>query len=50
MVDRRNTELQRMQEDVKVLNNQLTAAINAKCEAIVKYEGVQSQQVALDYK
>lgn len=50
MVDRRNTELQRMQEDVKMLNSQLTAAINAKCEAIAKYEGVQSQQFALDYK
>jgi hypothetical protein len=50
MVDRRNTELQRMQVDVKMLNTQLEAAINAKCEAIAKYEGVQSQQVELDYK
>lgn len=50
MVDRRNTELQRMQEDVKMLNTQLKDAINTKCEAIAKYEGVQSQQVTLDYK
>jgi nucleoprotein TPR len=50
MVDRRNTELQRMQEDVKMLNSQLKAAIDAKCEAIAKYEGVQSRQLALDYK
>jgi hypothetical protein len=39
-----------MQEDVKMLNTQLKTAIDAKCEAIAKYEGVQSQQVTLDYK
>jgi hypothetical protein len=50
MVDKRNTELERMQEDVRMLNSQLIAATNAKCEAIVKYERVRSQQVALDYK
>jgi nucleoprotein TPR len=50
MVDRRNTELRRMQDDVTMLNSQLKAAIDAKCEAIAKYEGVQSLQVSLEYK
>jgi nucleoprotein TPR len=50
MVDRRNTELQRMQDDVKILNTQLKAAIDAKCEAIAKYEAVQSLEVSLEYK
>ena len=50
MVNRRNTELQRLQDDMKALNFQLRAAIDTKCEAIAKYEGVQSQQVSLDFK
>jgi nucleoprotein TPR len=50
MVDRRNTELQRMQEDIRTLNTQLKAAIDAKCEAIAKYESVHSLQVSLEYK
>lgn len=50
MVDRRNTELQHMQDDVRMLNSQLKAAIDAKCEAIAKYEGVQSLEVSLEYK
>jgi nucleoprotein TPR len=50
MADRRNTELQHMQDDVKMLNSQLKAAIDAKCGAIAKYEGVQSLQVSLEYK
>jgi hypothetical protein len=39
-----------MQDDVRMLNNQLKAAIDAKCEAIAKYEGVQSLEVSLEYK
>ncbi|XP_023716827.1 nucleoprotein TPR isoform X2 [Cryptotermes secundus] len=50
MVDRRNTELQHMQDDVRMLNSQLKSAIDAKCEAIAKYEGVQSLEVSLEYK
>jgi hypothetical protein len=50
MVDRRNTELQHMHDDVKMLNSQLKAATDAKCGAIAKYEGVQSLQVSLEYK
>ena len=50
MLDRRNTELQRMQDDIKTLNIQLHAAVDAKCEAIARFEGVQSQQVSLDFR
>ncbi|KAJ9578533.1 hypothetical protein L9F63_005262 [Diploptera punctata] len=50
MVDRRNTELRRLQDDLRALNSQLRAAVDAKCEAIAKFEGIQSQQVTLDFK
>lgn len=50
MVERRNNELQRMQEDITSLTNQLQAAIQAKCEALAQADEVESMKLALDYK
>lgn len=50
MVERRNNELQRMQEDITSLTTQLQAAIQAKCEALAKADEVESLKLALDYK
>lgn len=50
MVDRRNVEVERLQQDILQLENQLTAAINVKCEALNKLDEIQSKENSLDFK
>lgn len=50
MVERRDSELQRLREDIKTLSTELSAAINAKCEALANAEEVESKRLALDFR
>ena len=50
MVERRNFEVERLEEDVKALKQQLQSAINAKCEALSKCDEIQHKESAVDYK
>lgn len=50
MVERRDSELERLREDIKVLSAELSAAVNAKCEALANAEEVESKQSALDFR
>lgn len=50
MVQRRNFEVERLEDDVKELKKQLQSAINQKCEALSKYQEVQHKEVNLEFK
>jgi nucleoprotein TPR len=50
MVERRNFEVERLEDDIKALKQQLQSAIHQKCEALSKYEEVQHKEVNLDFK
>lgn len=50
MVERRNFEVERLEADINSLKQQLHSAINAKCEAIAKYDEVQHLEVNLEFK
>lgn len=50
MLDRRNTELERLQSDITTVTAQLNCAVNSKCEALAKYEEISSLKLTLDYK
>ncbi|KAK7873764.1 hypothetical protein R5R35_005762 [Gryllus longicercus] len=50
IVERRNAELNHLQEDYRSLSSQLQTAIAAKCEALVKSEEVETQRLNLEFK
>lgn len=50
MVERRNFEVERMESDIKSLKQQLQSAINAKCEALSKYDEIQHNEVTIEFK
>lgn len=50
MVERRNFEVERLEEDTKALKQQLQAAINAKCETLSKYDEIQHKESAIAFK
>lgn len=49
-LESRYSEIERLKCDVKELNNQLGAAINAKYDAIAKYDEIQAREASLEYK
>lgn len=50
MVERRNFEVERLEEDIKALKHQLQSAINTKCEALSKYDEIQHKESAIEFK
>jgi nucleoprotein TPR len=50
MVERRNFEVERLEEDIKALKKQLQASINAKCEALSKLDEIQHKESNIDFK
>lgn len=50
MVERRNFEVERLEEDVKALKQQLQSAINAKCEALSRFDEIQHKESAIEFK
>lgn len=50
MVERRDAQLKRLQEDNKELSTQLEAAVRAKCEAVAKTDEVEGLKLELSYK
>ncbi|KAG8308469.1 hypothetical protein J6590_002557 [Homalodisca vitripennis] len=50
MLERRDNNLQRLQEDMATLTNQLQSAVQAKCEALANVDEVESVKLALDYR
>lgn len=50
MVERRNFEVERLEDDIKSLKQQLQAAINAKCEALSKYDEIQHKESTIEFK
>lgn len=49
-LESRNAEIERLKGDVRELEKQLKAAVNAKYDAITKYDEIQSKEAALEYK
>ena len=50
MVERRNFEVERLEDDIKSLKQQLQAAVNAKCEALSKYDEIQHKESTIEFK
>lgn len=50
MVERRNNEVRRLQEDLATLGSQLQAAVQSKCEALANADEVDSLKLSLEYK
>ncbi|KAH8299523.1 hypothetical protein KR044_002301 [Drosophila immigrans] len=50
VIERQNGELERLKQDLMTYQQQLKAAITAKCEAIARLDEVQSKEVSLDIK
>lgn len=50
VIERQNGELERLKQDLQTYQQQLRAAITAKCEAIARLDEVQSKEVSLDIK
>ncbi|KAH8370375.1 hypothetical protein KR093_003184 [Drosophila rubida] len=50
VIERQNGELERLKQDLTTYQQQLKAAITAKCEAIARLDEVQSKEVSLDIK
>lgn len=49
-VERRNFEVERLEDDIKQLKQQLHAAINSKCEALSKVDEIQHKESNIDFK
>lgn len=49
-LESRCTEIERIKRDVQELEKQLKAAINAKYDAIAKYDEIQAKEASLEYK
>jgi len=50
LVERRTAEAERLDADVRRLTQELTSAINAKCEALAAADDVRSREAALNFK
>ncbi|XP_055705206.1 nucleoprotein TPR isoform X3 [Phlebotomus papatasi] len=50
MVERRNGEVERQKSDISALENQLQAAIAAKCEVLAKMDDIESKEASLNFK
>lgn len=50
LIERQNSELERLQQDLRAYQQQLKAAITAKCEALALVDEIESKDVALDFK
>lgn len=49
-VERQNFEVERLEADIKALKQQVTSAINSKCEALSKYDEIQHKEANIDFK
>lgn len=50
MVERRDGELQRLQEEMEQLKGQLEAAISAKCQLLAQADEVESMKLTIEYR
>ncbi|XP_074025813.1 nuclear basket protein megator isoform X2 [Leptinotarsa decemlineata] len=50
MIQRRNSEVERLQSDINSLTKQLETAVNAKCEALAQADEVASMKITLEYR
>lgn len=50
MVERRNGDLERLQDEMDQLKNQLEVAISAKCQALAQADEVASMKLTIEYK
>ncbi|XP_070495708.1 nucleoprotein TPR-like [Chironomus tepperi] len=50
ILERRSMEIERLEADSKTMRQQLQASINAKCEAVRKYEEVQHKMTEIEFK
>lgn len=50
MLGSRSAEIERLKCDLRELEKQLTASINAKYEAIQKYDSIQAKEASLEFK
>jgi len=50
ILERRSMEIERLEAESKVMRQQLQTSINAKCEAVSKYEEVQHKMTEIEFK
>ncbi|XP_061390466.1 nucleoprotein TPR-like, partial [Musca vetustissima] len=50
VIERHNSEIERLQQDLKAYQQQLKSAIAAKCEALARVDEIESKEVTLDFK
>lgn len=50
LVERKTSELERLQYELQMSQSQVKAAIEAKCEAVIKYDSVRSKEISLEMK
>ncbi|EFA01249.2 nucleoprotein TPR isoform X2 [Tribolium castaneum] len=50
MLQRRDSEIERLQADLSTLTKQLEGAVNAKCEALAQADEVASMKLRLEYR
>jgi nucleoprotein TPR len=50
MVERRNFEVERLEDDIKSLKQQLQSAVNSKYEALSKLDEIQQKESSLEFK
>jgi nucleoprotein TPR len=50
MVERRNFEVERLEDEIKTLKQQIQSAINSKCEALSKLDEIQHKESSLEFK
>lgn len=49
-IERQNSELERLHQELRACQGQLKAAINTKCEALARVDEIESKEASLDFK
>ncbi|KAL5288622.1 TPR family protein [Megaselia abdita] len=50
LIERKTSEVERLQSELQMSQSQVKAAIEAKCEAVIKYDSVRSKEISLEMK
>lgn len=50
LIERKTSEIERLQSELQMSQTQVKSAIEAKCEAVIKYDSVRSKEISLEMK
>lgn len=50
MIERKSSEVERLQSELQMLQAHMKEAIEAKCDAVIKYDTVRSKEISLEMK